>query len=642
MGNTQSALEGDASRPKFKRHPKKHTLDSGARAKVTTVPEARVTVHRPGHLYSHSIGANDDGSDAGTGESTPEHSSRRDGTMDVSEYKGVVLAGANYARMANSESSFGDSSRGSSQADFSAVHSDGTYEESNFEDVARDLPARADSPTAPPVQTAFRFPRIDPETANNTTEHAIKTPRAKDVSSMHTPRGSMADGNIVKTPQPGADSFPRLQHRASLYIDDDALLGSVDDSSVVQPGAAHDSDKKRALKTYPSFLKIPTALPRFHAQQEGMPSGDGVSNLLDIWPMPMYSGSGTLSSTVHAQPPPSSETSPTSSLKLESQHDIASLRVPSTRSTGSDIRRGRETERLEAPSEMQYRQAQIEQVQRALEQAALSAPEPQQEAAQRTRVNLMWRGKGKHVYVTGTFADEWRSKIPLRQLRPNTPFIGTLYLPPGTHRFKFIVDDRWRVSRDMNTASDGDGTLVNYVEISSSAQKDNADSALHMSSSSSKSKRESSVERMKPDTSRFNDPAWASAMADLKMQQRTSRDASGEWDMLTEELPGTEENHWTGEVPSAVELAQETEEALHEHEMGADAAELLPSPPQLPRQLEKVILNSSPATSGAINTMATLVDDNSVLPAPNHAVLHHLAASAIRNGVLAIGTVTRM
>ena len=30
-----------------------------------------------------------------------------------------------------------------------------------------------------------------------------------------------------------------------------------------------------------------------------------------------------------------------------------------------------------------------------------------------------------------------------------------------------------------------------------------------------------------------------------------------------------------------------------------------------------------------------------MLPAPNHAVLNHLSASAIKNGVLAVGVVTR-
>jgi len=36
-----------------------------------------------------------------------------------------------------------------------------------------------------------------------------------------------------------------------------------------------------------------------------------------------------------------------------------------------------------------------------------------------------------------------------------------------------------------------------------------------------------------------------------------------------------------------------------------------------------------------------LSDDASVLPVPSHVVLHHLSTSAIRNGVLAVGSTTR-
>lgn len=36
-----------------------------------------------------------------------------------------------------------------------------------------------------------------------------------------------------------------------------------------------------------------------------------------------------------------------------------------------------------------------------------------------------------------------------------------------------------------------------------------------------------------------------------------------------------------------------------------------------------------------------LADDASVLPVPNHVVLHHLSTSAIKNGVLAVGNTTR-
>lgn len=44
-------------------------------------------------------------------------------------------------------------------------------------------------------------------------------------------------------------------------------------------------------------------------------------------------------------------------------------------------------------------------------------------------------------------------------------FSAVLELPPGTHRLKFIVDDEWKCSNDLETATDPDGNLVNYVEV---------------------------------------------------------------------------------------------------------------------------------------------------------------------------------
>ncbi len=67
---------------------------------------------------------------------------------------------------------------------------------------------------------------------------------------------------------------------------------------------------------------------------------------------------------------------------------------------------------------------------------------------------------------------------------------------------------------------------------------------------------------------------------------------------------------------------------------------MIPQPPSLPRHLEKVILNTTPKeldrTVGGAGG-----DDNSILPVPNHVVLNHLTASAIKNGMLAVGTTTR-
>ncbi|KAI7897390.1 uncharacterized protein EV154DRAFT_557695 [Mucor mucedo] len=75
---------------------------------------------------------------------------------------------------------------------------------------------------------------------------------------------------------------------------------------------------------------------------------------------------------------------------------------------------------------------------------------------------ITWTQGGNNVYVTGTF-NGWKHKIKL--VKSTHDFNAVLELPPGTHRLKFIVDDEWKCSNDMETATDPDGNLVNYLQV---------------------------------------------------------------------------------------------------------------------------------------------------------------------------------
>lgn len=60
------------------------------------------------------------------------------------------------------------------------------------------------------------------------------------------------------------------------------------------------------------------------------------------------------------------------------------------------------------------------------------------------------------------------------------------------------------------------------------------------------------------------------------------------------------------------------------------------------RRVSKSKLTHSSSLSSFLPQSGTATpDDNSILPIPNHVVLNHLTASAIRNGTLAVGTTTR-
>jgi hypothetical protein len=263
-------------------------------------------------------------------------------------------------------------------------------------------------------------------------------------------------------------------------------------------------------------------------------------------------------------------------------------------------------------------------------------------------ITVKWRGGGKEVFVTGTFANEWRSKILLKRVAGSgkrAEYSCVLHLAPGTHRLKFIVDDRWRVSRDLSTASDGEGNLTNYIEV---AHIGPAHPGPLSAPGEDLLLPEDEEEKRKKGSVAPSNLAAHKATLDLIEEARRA-EALRRGDLL--DVFGNEKVHkeetWTQEIPESIIKAQLAEEAFraeqeerkadpkHSRRDSAMSASNVPVPPTLPRQLEKVILNSSPAA------VAGAVDDTSVLPAPNHAVLHHLTASAIKSGVVATGCTMR-
>ncbi|WVQ97490.1 hypothetical protein IAU59_004604 [Kwoniella sp. CBS 9459] len=224
-------------------------------------------------------------------------------------------------------------------------------------------------------------------------------------------------------------------------------------------------------------------------------------------------------------------------------------------------------------------------------------------------VPIQWNGGGKTVYVTGNFADNWKGRIKLH--RSTHDFNTILRLPPGQYRLKFIVDDSWRCSKQISTATDDDGTLVNWIEVEA------------------------------PKTDEEIKAEWA---MDAKPAVKEEDD---------------DESQWTTSIPPQLTLYQYIEElpshfTPEEYSLFLKSVPYLssvPAPPTLPRILDKVIVNNDTkrlwdshdpamAQQTGYNAPATL-DDNSILAVPNHVVLNHLTASAIRNGTLGVGTTTR-
>lgn len=214
----------------------------------------------------------------------------------------------------------------------------------------------------------------------------------------------------------------------------------------------------------------------------------------------------------------------------------------------------------------------------------------------------------KEVFVTGTFARGWKTKIALRRTRRgSSDFSALIALPPGPHRLKFIVDNEWRASKHLPSATDADGNLINYLNVTGTGGAAAAEWGT----------------------------ARAAAKATTSIEEPTADDEDDEV---------IDDEEWTQELPQELvewgEWEAELEQAQNEGGENATPQRKPPftstiMPPSLPAQLERGPLNHAAyVTQGS-------GDDNSILPKPDHSVINHLAASPIKGGFLSVGVTIR-
>ncbi|KAF7591278.1 hypothetical protein BBP40_001787 [Aspergillus hancockii] len=227
---------------------------------------------------------------------------------------------------------------------------------------------------------------------------------------------------------------------------------------------------------------------------------------------------------------------------------------------------------------------------------------------------IEWAAPGEKVYVTGTFVN-WEKKFRLHRSESNSGVMSTkLYLRPGTHHMKFIVDGEMRASDSLPTAVDFTNHLVNYIEIS-------ADHTNRSRSGSDKA-------------SQSNVPPGVHPPQVLPTRVGTEQvgDGSSVEDQSDEpeEIPLGDFRSIVPQFLVDLDREDETQESPA-YQQAVNVIGDAPTPPSLPLFLGKSILNGT----------TPMKDDSSVLNYPNHTVLNHLATSSIKNGVLATSVTTR-
>jgi hypothetical protein len=209
---------------------------------------------------------------------------------------------------------------------------------------------------------------------------------------------------------------------------------------------------------------------------------------------------------------------------------------------------------------------------------------------------ITWHGGGKEVSV---LMSGYNHDQPLRMSRSKHDFQLVLDLPPGTHRFNFIVDGKSRCSNEFDTLLDQSGNMVNYVEVQSiQTEQDVLDwlgesATLHDGSESAEEYHQQV-------------PAY---LANSRNQSLSGSSFGTPSDSYLRSLHDT-----SGSQPTATQK----------------------QPPTLPSMLDKTVLNAPPETP--------LLGNNRMmeeLPIPNQVTINHLFALSIKDGVMGLATTKR-
>lgn len=214
----------------------------------------------------------------------------------------------------------------------------------------------------------------------------------------------------------------------------------------------------------------------------------------------------------------------------------------------------------------------------------------------------------------------------------------TLPLRPGTHHFKFIVDEIPRQSDKLPIAVDITNHLVNYIEV----VRPHFHHHHRRSSVTSPVTGPPSPLDLQQHITASGDflppraPTPNPDQISLSTQQESSSaglsttvsSSSGDEDGSAREfVPGDMRNI----IPPVLEDIDVGEDTPS-YQQAADVIGDMTTPPTQPLFLAKSILNERTSAPK---------DDGGVLNYPNHTVLNHLATSSLSNDVLALSVTTR-
>ncbi|KAI0801976.1 5'-AMP-activated protein kinase beta subunit, interation domain-containing protein [Irpex lacteus] len=191
-------------------------------------------------------------------------------------------------------------------------------------------------------------------------------------------------------------------------------------------------------------------------------------------------------------------------------------------------------------------------------------------------VTIKWKSGGRSVILARAGDDYWKGRQPMEYDPETKTWSAQIHVLPGTHHFKFLVDDQWLTSSQYPTAVDDlDGSLANYVSVTSPT------STSPSSASPQPTPHPNNINQ-------FASSFWSEASSREGGEGGSKGDAA-----------------WTTVIPQElINAAAEEENYLASaggspSTSGSVPVPNIPPAPVLPRHLDKLILNVRPQIAGA-------------------------------------------
>lgn len=312
-------------------------------------------------------------------------------------------------------------------------------------------------------------------------------------------------------------------------------------------------------------------------------------------------------------------------------------------------------------------------------------------------VEIKWVNSSKEqigrIAIIGLFSN-WRDVIKLKPLPQYlNEYVTTVKLPLGVHKLLYIIDNEYRVSDQLPTATDQEGIFFNWFEVLDhlhlfnhlQKQPDRPDASTQNDaniiqvagqhdSKAIQRKLNSFLARVSKETPDFDhieyqqdeemadEPAPAPPLHQRYKNKYVPYHESLLTLFLHEHPP--QNNDYLSEIPEMFVNYDYFKSKASDYE--------LPEPPQLPAHLNNVLLNKILIQQHQLNLSQTLpqlstthlasLDSSSSkrptlrradssyyasnheayhLSIPNHVILNHLMTTSIRNDILTVACITR-